>query len=180
MIVQGNLEKVIHSWEKAWADFVDVAETILADKRGIMPKGGGWSAKLVMYHLYLSEQKALQYVQKKSSDPTTLKKVPFRNLYRFWLLKWSMALPLRFKAPTVVSDLSTGDSISWDDLKFKLKESHHQILEMVEALPQALDNKGVFRHPVIGLLTIPQMFRFFNMHIRHHIHQLKRIKQSFQ
>lgn len=180
MIVQGKIEKVIHRWDKAWTNFVDVAETIPAAKRGTIPEGGGWSAKQVMYHLYLSEQKASQYVQKKSSDPTALRAVPLLNLYRLWLLKWSMALPLRFKAPTVVSDLTTGDSISWDELKLNLKESHHEILEMVEALPQSLDNKGVFRHPVIGLLTIPQMFHFFTMHIRHHIHQIKRIKQSIQ
>lgn len=180
MIVQGKIEKVIHQWEKAWADFVAIAETIPTDKRGIMPKGGGWSAKQVMYHLYLSEQKAIQYVQKKCSDLTALKEVPFRNHYRLWLLKWSMALPLRFKAPTVVSDLSTGDAIPWDELKNKRKESHRQILEIVEALSQGVDKKGVFRHPIIGLLTIPQMFCFFNMHIRHHIHQIKRIKQSFQ
>ena len=47
--------------------------------------------------------------------------------------------------------------------------------ELVDSLPPEQARKAIFRHPVVGMLTLGQTLQFMDEHIKRHTGQVKRI-----
>lgn len=135
-----------------------------------------WSLIQVATHLLGAEKGTLSYLRKKTSTPEALKKTGAKEAFRYALLDIANSLPLRFKTPPGVeqpaNELSLAELLAqWDQLRSDLRQ-------FLEAFPDAWLDKGVFRHPVVGMLRMKQSMGFLTRHIRHHRYQVHRIRKQ--
>ncbi|MBK9416945.1 MAG: DinB family protein [Flavobacteriales bacterium] len=139
-----------------------------------IPRPGAWSVAQVIMHFVLVERGSLAYLMRKLEMGNSGQAGTFSGV-RSGLLNLTVGLPLRFKAPPMVAVVpvcSYGDAFeAWAAVRTDLEHS-------LAALPPALLDHGLFKHPVAGRLTPEQGLRFMAAHHRHHRGQIQRTLAS--
>ena len=138
------------------------------------PTPGAWSAVQVMHHLILSEELALQYLQKKLSFNPKLEKAGWKTRFRVGVLKFYLGLPFKFKAPGAVSGEALPDFVSLTETMGRWERTRNEMYAFLEGIGEDQLNKENFKHPFAGKLTLKGMLEFFLSHFRRHREQIIR------
>lgn len=142
------------------------------------PRQGGWSAAQVMQHLYMAEKSSWQSVQQKLQEGAPLRKGTGRHWRRAVKLTLFLRLPMRYKAPGVVGTQAIDEALQKFAGTAELIQHWQNFRQSTEKELQNLDEQyfeaTLYRHPIIGYLTLPGMARFFYEHQRRHFKQIKR------
>ena len=147
-----------------------------ADTLNRVPEPGAWSILQVIAHLTKSEGGTLQYIKKKTQDPGALPKAGLVPWLRIGALVVGVRSPFKFKAPKAIAEVpERGD---FQAASFAWAEVREDWREFVDAFPEALHDRMVFRHPFVGLLGPAQTMIFLNEHLLNHVRQIGRIRKS--
>lgn len=166
-------------FEKMEATKADLLRSLASLESGTLnrkPDPSSWSILQVIAHLTKSEGGTLQYIKKKTQDPGALPSAGIAPWFRIAALVVGIHSPFRFKAPKAIADVpETGDlqsaSLAWAEVREDWRE-------FVEAFPEALNGKMIFRHPFVGLLGPAQTMIFLNEHLGNHVRQIARIRKA--
>lgn len=136
---------------------------------------GKWSMIQAMRHIQMAEEGSMNYMMKKSLAGDDMKKRPLKARVFLRLLKTVYMLGVRFKAPKAIG---SPPATSLQKLENDWTSSRGKMISFAESYPEKLLNKGVYRHPFVGLLSLEDGFRFFNIHLEHHRKQVTRIHEA--
>jgi hypothetical protein len=174
--MNSNLQFIFNKIEAQRASLLAELKALPEENLSASPAPGKWSALQILSHLYTSEKMSMAYIKKKSQGINDVGNAGLKHKLVFVLLKFSQRIPLRYKAPQVVTQNMEAMPLpqlvaQWDLLRLELKS-------MLENVSEKHVNRLVFKHPVAGRLSMPQAVAFFGEHIHHHTSQLKRISKS--
>jgi hypothetical protein len=144
----------------------------------LSPDDSQWSVVQVLNHLKMVELGSLGYVRKKILGIDNVSNIGFPSQLGMLLLKTSVSLKMKYKAPKSVSN-PAGDT-SLDLVIVEWKESRKQLTDFLEKYPDEWINRAIFKHPITGRISLPQMLRFFQIHLKHHINQIARILKTVE
>lgn len=130
------------------------------------PNQNAWSALEVVEHLIKSEYYSLKYIEKKMSFNPSFEKAGLKTNFRYVMVKISMWSPFSIKAPVAVSQFSSQSN--FEDLKSKWDKEREKLALFLEDFPSNLLDKEVYKHPAVGKITVPQMLKFFSLHVNRH------------
>ena len=140
------------------------------------PENGGWSVLQVMYHMVLVEEYSMMYVKKKLSFgeediPNAGVKGYFRGIY----LRNMFKIPFKVDAPEAVNESNMPSEIRfWEVLK-KWKDSRAELGDFLDKAPKDLLKKELYKHPLVGKMTLKNMLYFFELHFKRHRRQLNKV-----
>ncbi len=98
---------------------------------------------------------------------------------RGFLLEMLFRSPARVKVPAKASNVLPGPEPNPDLLREEWNAARVRMQAAIGSFPAAALQRGVFKHPVSGWMTITQTMRFLSSHIVHHRHQLARQEKAF-
>jgi hypothetical protein len=138
------------------------------------PEPGVWSLAQLIQHLVLVEEGTLAFLEQKTPRPPSARTLRDR-------IKWAAfsrvsPLPLRVKTPTELvvprSDASVESLVQrWNAARARLAAYLERIAD--HDLPLI-----VFKHAIGGALPILETLDFISLHMRHHEHQIRRIRAA--
>ena len=171
-----DLKSGFERMEAKKADLMRSLAALAADTLNRQPEPGAWSVLQVVAHLTKSEGGTLQYIKKKTQDPSALPKAGLAPWLRIGALIAGIRSPLKFKAPKAMAEVpERGDfqaaSLAWAEVREDWRE-------FVDVFPPALADRMIFRHPFVGLLGPAQTMIFLNEHLGNHVRQIGRIRKS--
>ena len=138
------------------------------------PGEGQWSVIQVFCHLATAEEVSLGTIRKRTQEPAKLARAGLVNRLRSAVLTVALRSGVRFNAPQrTLEAMSEARSLAearkhWDDVRAGWRE-------LIASTPADVANKEVFKHPRVGLLSLPQTLTFMEEHVRHHTIQVERI-----
>ena len=136
-----------------------------------------WSIAQVVEHLLASEGGTLGYMKKKSSGGwNTLEDAGDEHRVAGASIKARLESNERYKAPEVLPEPT--NTIELEKLLSKWNMVREELRTFISNIQPEHLNKLVFRQPAAGMLTTLQALEFMDAHIRHHIPQLEKIKNS--
>ncbi len=144
------------------------------------PRPGKWSVLQVMQHLMLAEMFSHQYVEKKLSFDPKLKKAGLPSALRLLLLRFYLGLPVRFKAPKGVSTVHLQEKAAFWDLVKQWNHQRDSLRSYLAGLPDDKFDKSIYKHPIVGRLSLQGMLTFHRVHFRRHRKQIRRILVHFR
>ncbi|HNM32084.1 MAG TPA: DinB family protein [Chitinophagales bacterium] len=153
--------------------FLKKAEGLSNAQLNKIPTDGGWSAAQVLYHCGMAERETINNIVKNLQAHPTKIKENLRSKINGSLLMVFLRLPLKFKAPKIVSTVP--ENISFDSLKNDYDKSTDDFKKLLQDFPNELRDKLIFKHPIVGLLTIEQTVGFLAEHYLHHEKQLDKL-----
>ncbi len=139
-----------------------------------LPASGGWSAMQVVHHLLLVDTLALRYVQRKLGFEPVLQRAGMAERLRLWRLWIYLHAPLKFKAPEAVSEQRFPSFATLADTRRQWEQVAAAWQAFLEALPEDLCDKAVYRHPFVGRLSWGGLFVFLRWHLERHARQMFR------
>ena len=154
---------------------VDRVETLGPGQARLCPQPGAWSAVEVVDHLVKVEAAFLDAVRKTLPDGVP---VPFSARCKAYGVIAAMRLPVRVKVPPQASAVVPDTAPDFATLAPHWTQIRRDISELLGSLNPSQCQRGLFRHPVSGWMTMPAAITFLTAHIRHHEYQLDRIHQA--
>jgi len=166
--------KVIQSIDKV----VDAYEAKLASVDGAeftqTPPIGGWSYSEVYSHIFDSSLLSLQALQKCLNGDGQLEKTHFSAKA---ILFFGMLPPgKRYKVPKRLAERVK--KIDFETAEQFIDDFGLQLAKITPQLGK-LNFKVKVAHPRLGFLNAKQWLRFIEIHLKHHLKQVKRIEKSF-
>ena len=132
-----------------------------------------WSIEEHLYHCYLVEKLSLSYIQKKILYSQKLISPGAMPYLRFYILKLILFFKVKLKAPELVS--SFPELIVVDQLYVEWLEIRSSLYQIIQSLPDETLKKGIFKHPIIGRLSMGLTLKFFEFHLNHHLNTVSNI-----
>jgi hypothetical protein len=146
-------------------------------QREYVPGEDKWNMLNVAQHLIQAEEGVLQQLEKFGNGKG--KKANIMAGVRSMLTTLFMKSPAKIKIPKKAREgFRPFDKQSYESVKTEWDALRNQMKSWAENYPEAKANRYVFKHPVSGLLTPTQTFRFLKDHIDHHIKQIERIRNA--
>ena len=139
------------------------------------PANGGWSAMQTMHHLILSEEGSLQYAHKKINAPANeIGKAGLASLWRSAMIWVYLTSPLKFKAPRGVSTEFLPETATFAETAVRWRAVRAAWRSFFEQLPPDYADRTVYKHPFAGRLDWHGVIRFFSIHQKRHLKQMRR------
>lgn len=165
----------IQELEQATKDMLQIIAKTSDAQRNFQPSPTSWSLLGVVEHLTIVESGILGFFKKYNPSDSKRKatfKVKFNNI----LTKLFFNLPIKIKAP--LDSLHPKGEQGLTNLKDVWSVYRQELVQIVQTMPSDKANYTVFKHPIIGPMTMAQTLYFMTSHIRHHIKQMKRIQAN--
>ncbi|MFN0318610.1 MAG: DinB family protein [Burkholderiales bacterium] len=169
--IESQLQLIDSKLAHLLADLQQYSEAILNRQ----PSPNGWSILQVLQHLMLVELASEKYVRKKLSYNPKLPKINLGTAWRMLLLKSYNWLPLKLKAPSYVNENNFPANPVLAELGEKWQEQRRQLRDFLATLPNDIFDKEVYKHPLVGRLSLGGMLQFYEGHFDRHQKQIKKL-----
>ena len=164
----------VKSIHKGLSVYKDLLDGISEDDFTKLPANGGWSFSQLYSHIISVNKLALISIEKCING--TAKRNSRRLHWKVWLIMLIGKLPPgRIKAPERIEAMVS--SVSREEAKNQLIRFSQRLEEIYKNISKASPDMKV-SHPILGPLNARHWMRFIDIHTRHHIAQLERIRRS--
>ncbi len=165
-----KLGKMDKKLVQLFEDLKDYSDTTLNKP----PSEGTWSVLDTMQHLLLTEQSALNSIQREIDKNTAFSDSGFGDTARAIALRTALSLPIKFKAPFYINkDAFVENPTFWEVVK-DWKNERIRLKQFCKDIPSELMQKSIYKHPVGGLLNMQGVLSFFDTHFDRHHKQIRR------
>lgn len=137
---------------------------------------GGWSVVQVISHLDKVESGTCQYIEKKTSGNIELKKSGPLVKVKGWILRWSLRLPIKFKADSRLEEAS--NSITYEAAKTQWTANRAAMKRLLEKLSFEQLNAPIFKNFSVGYISITEHMKFLRAHLLRHLKQIDNITKD--
>lgn len=163
-----RFERTLERWEQALASLDDAAFTRL-------PADGGWSVGQVCDHVAGAGQLILDQVQRCADGEAEVRGFQLKGALVALL---GSIPPVRVKVPDVplLETVARPANLARDAALGRLRALASRTRSMAEPARGASPRQRT-RHPLAGYLNAGQWFQFNEMHLRHHLRQLARLRE---
>ena len=138
----------------------------------------GWSINEILYHVWLAEVSSEKYIRTKTQYRETLLKVKSSTYFRMFVVKILIPLGIiKVKAPQTTQLFPK--KIDLKELNTKWAISRKSFDSLISELKEKkLEDKAVFKHPLVGRLNIKLTLAFYKFHFKHHQKQINALKKQ--
>jgi hypothetical protein len=134
----------------------------------------GWSILQHLYHCYLVESLANQYIAKKILYPETINNVSLIAYFKSFLTPFVWKLGYKAKAPKITATFPK--QIDVNKLNLNWIETRVYFDDLTSKLYDLnLEKKGFFRHPLLGRINLKLTLSFYDFHFNHHKFLIEKI-----
>jgi hypothetical protein len=100
-----------------------------------------------------------------------------KAFFRSFILNAAMRLPLKLKVPNAIQ-VQLEEQYAFETLVADWKAVREQIGEFLQGIDETNAKKEIFRHPVVGRMSIVQGLQFMKEHVARHKRQVERIMKD--
>ena len=171
--------KLLPSWQELEAikkDFENIINSESIQGQEYKPSPDAWNMLQVLQHIVISERMIVNYLLNKGLAKSK-KPGGKMHILRSWFLRLMLKSPLKFKTPEV-KGIEPDGNVKKEVLFQEWEKVRMELYSFLQQFPENKLNELIFRHPVVGWLTIISTLHFITDHIGHHQQQLSRIRKS--
>ena len=143
-----------------------------AERLAFSSSGGQWSALQVFDHIVRSESGIQAAVRAGLQAPHS---IGVRDRLGVLFIDRIFRSERQVKAPASATSIQPGTDLNLQEICDRWVMCRRELGAILSAVSPGQMSGGVFRHPVAGWMTLPQVLRFFEVHVLHHTYQLNRI-----
>ena len=169
------IEKRIKNLEKQRLVLFKDLEAIDKKKLTYSTSPNKWSINQHLYHTWLSELLTEKYIRTKTNYPESLTTMSSSAHLKKFILKSSLRLGFKFKAPKIITDFP--EKIDFNKLNKLWGDSRLSFLNLaIELKEKKIDHKAINRHPILGRINMKVTVDFFEFHYNHHLKAINLLK----
>jgi uncharacterized damage-inducible protein DinB len=169
-----SLDTELSKLDKQLDELLQMVRPLSSRQQNFKPDANSWSILQVFRHMMQSEGQINKYLRKKILGAETTGKAGIGALLRSAILNVAMRLPIKYKVPDAIK-VDLDESYDYEKLSVDWKSLRKEIRDFLEDIGEETARKEIFRHPVMGRMSILQGLAFMQVHLARHTHQVERI-----
>jgi hypothetical protein len=143
-------------------------------QQNFKPESDSWSILQVFRHMIQSEGQINLYLRKKILGVKTIGRAGLAAKVRSIILNTAMRMSIKYKVPDAIK-VEFEDNYNFETLSTEWRLLRKEIRSFLENIDDETARKEIFRHPVVGRMSIIQGLTFMQEHLARHIRQVERI-----
>jgi uncharacterized damage-inducible protein DinB len=136
------------------------------------PAPGQWSVAQMLDHLVKVESEITAAAKRGWNRP---QRIRLRDRVGFLFLDQLFRTRVRVKVPVSAPQVLPARDLQVSAVCQRWCDVRTEIAALISLATADQLQRGIFRHPVSGWMSLPQLLSFFSVHIRHHRAQLERL-----
>lgn len=148
------------------------------ERLNLKPKEDKWSLAQILFHIIKGEQYALIAFLNALKQDVKLDSVGLSAFIKSSILIWSLKTNIKFKAPPIAQKVP--ENVNTKELLHKWNEIRNGINNVCINITKEKYNKGIFKHPFIGMINLNQALKFLLFHLEHHLKQIEDLSISLK
>lgn len=177
LAVEPRLLERFERLERARAELVGRLSGIDEETLNRRPRDDAWSVVQVLHHVMLAEDLSVAYIERRLGEAGSGRAGLMERL-RSWALTIAMRSPFRFTAPPMAAEVPERDSLR--NVAARWEENRDRMREVFARIPAEAIDRAVYRHPVMGMMSIDHAVRFLEEHLAHHERQIDRTLEAVE
>lgn len=169
-----SLERSLKGIEKCLISYGQWLEEVSDEAFMRTPAEGVWSYSEVYAHIFRSNMLCFSIIERCSKGEGIEYPKPLKWPYRIVLYFRRFPPKMRFRVPEKLAYLV--EKISRDDAR-KLMQDFRLGLQASAALAEKASPTQRLKHPRMGMMNAEEWVAFIDLHTRHHLRQLRRIRR---
>jgi hypothetical protein len=153
---------------------LQMVEPLSHAQQNLKPDASSWSILQVFRHMMQSEGQILKYLRKKIQGSAFASNANLWSSIRSVILNTSMRLPLKYKVPDAIR-VDFEENYHFEKLSSEWKTLRAEMRDFLETIDEEIAQKEIFRHPVVGRMSLLQGLSFMQVHLERHARQVERI-----
>ncbi len=162
--------------EQLKSDLIESLDQINEDQLQFRIQPDSWNRLQVVQHLVIVEERTLAYMEKKINSFPDAKNIEWTASIRSAFLILIQRLPFKYKVPT--KRVAPEGDLVYSDLKQEWQSIRQKLQNFLEQFTTENVHFPILRHPIVGMLSIPQTLRFIEEHFKRHLKQFGRISAA--
>lgn len=144
------------------------------------PSAGKWSISEIISHLIIAEQLSVNYIKKKIQGIEAVEDSGLWESFKVMVLTIFLRMDgLKFKAPKYVED-NTIKHQDFARLKEEWVNTRMELFRLLEKIEDKYLNRKIYKNAIVGYTNSLQALIFFQSHVAHHEHQIRRLIKKAQ
>jgi hypothetical protein len=168
-----KLQRIYEEAEFERENLLQLISNLPEDKLFRSP-GGKWSVSQILSHIIEAERISLSYMKKKSLGIAQTADSGLLDDFKFFLLTMSQRLPLKYKAPKVLSG-QPPPALPYPQIVQSWNEVRSELKSFMETFDDRTIKRKIYKHLIAGRLNVIHAVKFFIEHLKHHLPQIKRL-----
>ncbi len=136
------------------------------------PAVDAWSATEVLDHIVKVETGILAAARRGLQEPH---RIGLRDRLGFLFIEFLFRSKSKVKVPSSARAVLPEPNANLEVVLQRWDATREDLAQLLTRVTPDQLRAGVFRHPVSGWMSLPQVLRFFSVHIHHHTFQLIRL-----
>ncbi len=170
---QGGAVTTISELEQQKTQMLDTLRDWSPARLAYRPAANAWSAVEMLDHIVKVENAITDAARRGLQNPH---RIGPRDRLGFLFLDRVFRSNRRVKVPASASLVLPDKDLDLQSVTHRWDASRKELAEFVSGVLPEQMQAGVFRHPVSGWMTVPQILQFFSVHIQHHRFQVDRLR----
>jgi uncharacterized damage-inducible protein DinB len=175
-MISPKLEKSFSQLEKIKADILETVAALPIELLNTPTAADKWSVLQILHHVAHVEAGTLQYIRKKCQKPNDIPKVGLLDPLKVAFLGIILKSSFKIKAPKILGEPPL--KLETQELVTNWEQTRGDFYRFLEQLPDSLNDKAVFKHPMVGRIGLNHMLVFLIYHFEHHDKQIKKYLES--
>lgn len=169
-----SLTPAFNKLENQLENLLQMVKPLSREQQNFKPNADSWSTLQVFRHLMQSEGQIVKYLQKKILGAATARKASVSALLRSAILNAAMRLPFKYKVPDAIM-VDFEENYDFEELSSDWRLLRKELRDFLANIDEETSKKEIFRHPVVGRMSLLQGLAFMQEHIKRHTEQVERI-----
>jgi uncharacterized damage-inducible protein DinB len=170
-MIPQNVQERWETLEKEQQQLIKTLSKYSNERLNQKPTDGGWSPMEVIQHLIIAETGTLKYIQKKLSFNPKLEKSGLTQNLKYLGFKIFFRSSIKIKAP-VKAIIIFPEFSDFEETIDEWYQARKDFKNWLQNVPDSLWDKQIFKHPIMGRISINHTVSFFYEHQRRHIKQI--------
>ena len=172
--MSASMNEEFNKLERQLDDLLQIVRPLSYAQQNFKPETNSWSTLQVFRHMIQSEGQINLYLRKKILGVKTIGRAGLTAKIRSIILNTAMRLSIKYKVPDAIK-VDFEENYDFEKLSTEWRFLRGEIKSFLENIDDETSRKEIFRHPVVGRMSILQGLSFMNEHLGRHIRQVERI-----
>jgi len=178
MLTNNKYTPIFLALESDKSKVLNLINNLNSKRLNLKPKKNKWSLAQILFHVIKGEQYVYISFLDALKPGVNLKTIGISASIKSFILNWSLKTNIKFKAPPIAQKVP--ETVNTKELLNKWDEIRNGINDVCNKLPKEKQNKGVFKHPFIGMTNLNQTLKFLLFHLKHHLKQIEELSISLK
>lgn len=175
--MNNKLVEQLNEIQNLYNNYLEQTKSLSEEQFNFKPTEEKWSVAQVLHHIWFALDGTYLYIDKLMTKQNKFKQAGIVNVIRSFGLNTVLNSSLKLNAPKNVRNAVIKHA-THQEIENLASATFQKFRQLLEKFPKELEDKEIYKHPIVGWVSMSQTLGFLKGHTIHHKMQIESLLKS--